>query len=93
MAKSLFVGNLPWSTTEAELKAKFEEHVPVIAVRIITDKMTGRAKGFAFVEVEDADMEKAIAAMNGQKIGEREIAVNEARPKTERPRSGGFSRY
>ena len=93
MAKSLFVGNLPWSTTEADLKAKFEEHVPVIAVRIITDKMTGKAKGFAFVEVADGDMDKAISAMNGAKIGERELAVNEARPKTERPRSGGFSRY
>jgi RNA recognition motif-containing protein len=93
MAKSLFVGNLPWSVTEADLKAKFEEHVPVIAVRVITDKMTGKAKGFAFVEVADADMDKAIAAMNGAKVGERELAVNEARPKTERPRNGGFSRY
>ena len=85
MSKSLFVGNLPWSTTEDELKAKFEEHVKVIAVRLITDKFTGRAKGFGFVEVEDADMDKAISAMNGQKIGDREIVVNEARPKTERP--------
>ena len=93
MAKSLFVGNLPWSVTEADLKAKFEEHVPVIAVRVITDKMTGKAKGFAFVEVADSDMDKAISAMNGAKVGEREIAVNEARPKTERPRNGGFSRY
>ena len=93
MAKSLFVGNLPWSTTEADLKAKFEEHVPVIAVRVITDKMTGKAKGFAFVEVEDADMDKAIAGMNGQKIGDREIVVNEARPKTDRPRRDFGSRY
>jgi len=92
MAKSLFVGNLPWSVTEEELKAKFEEHVPVIAVRIITDKFSNRSKGFGFVEVNDDDMEKAISAMNGQKIGDREIAVNEARPKRERsdrPRRGG----
>lgn len=88
MTKSLFVGNLPWSVTEEELKAKFEEQVKVVAVRIIKDKFTGRAKGFAFVEVEDADMDKAISAMNGQKIGDREIAVNEARPKTERPAGG-----
>ncbi len=93
MAKSLFVGNLPWSTTEDELKAKFGEHVAVIAARVITDKMTGRAKGFAFVEVEDADMDKAISAMNGTKIGDREIVVNEARPKTERPRREFGSRY
>jgi len=95
MAKSLFVGNLPWSVTEDELKAKFEEHVKVIAVRLITDKFTGKAKGFGFVEVEDADMDKAITAMNGQKIGDREIVVNEAKPRTEggdRPRSGGFNK-
>ncbi len=93
MAKSLFVGNLPWSVTEDELKSKFEEHVKVIAVRLITDKMTGKAKGFGFVEVDDAEMEKAITAMNGKKIGDREIVVNEARPRTEggdRPRSGGY---
>jgi RNA recognition motif-containing protein len=94
MAKSLFVGNLPWSATEDEIKAKFEEHVKVIAVRLITDKMTGRAKGFGFVEVEDSEMQKAIDAMNGKKIGEREIVVNEAKPRSEggdRPRSGGYN--
>jgi len=84
LTKSLFVGNLPWSTTEDELKAKFEEHVKVNAVRIITDKFSGKAKGFGFVEVEDADMEKAISSMNGQKMGDREIVVNEARPRTEK---------
>ena len=89
MAKSLFVGNLPWSVTEEELKTKFEEHVPVIAVRIITDKFSNKPKGFAFVEVNDDDMEKAVSAMNGQKIGDREIVVNEARPKRERSDRGG----
>jgi RNA recognition motif-containing protein len=84
MAKSLFIGNLPWTATEDELKTKFEEHVKVIAARIVTDKFSGRSKGFGFVEVDDADAEKAISAMNGQKIGDREIVVNEARPKTER---------
>ena len=84
MAKSLFVGNLPWSATEDELKTKFEEHVKVIAARIVTDKFSGRSKGFGFVEVDDADMEKAISSMNGQKFGDREIVVNEARPKPER---------
>ena len=85
MAKSLFVGNLPWSVTEEELKAKFEEFAKVIAARIVTDKFSGRSKGFGFVEVEDADAEKAISGMNGKKLGDREIVVNEARPRTERP--------
>ncbi len=93
MAKSLFVGNLPWSATEDEIKSKFEEHVKVIAVRLITDKMTGRAKGFGFVEVEDSEMDKAITAMNGKKIGDREIVVNEAKPRSEGggERRGGYS--
>lgn len=82
--KSLFVGNLPWSATEEEVKTKFEEHVKVLAVRLMTDKFTGKARGFGFVEVEDADVDKAISAMNGQKFGDRELVVNEARPKTER---------
>lgn len=84
MVKSLFVGNLPWSVTEDELKTKFEEQAKVLAARIVTDKFSGRSKGFGFVEVEDADAEKVISAMNGQKIGDREIVVNEARPRTER---------
>ena len=82
--KSLFVGSLPWSTTEDELKAKFEEHVSVQATRIITDKFTGKSKGFGFVEVEDADMEKAIDALNGTDLGGRPLVVNEARPKVEK---------
>jgi len=84
MVKSLFIGNLPWTTTEDELKQKFEEHAKVVAVRIVTDKMSGRSKGFGFVEVEDADAEKAITAMNGAKLGDRAIVVNEARPRKER---------
>ncbi len=83
MSKSLFVGNLPWSATEDELKAKFEEQVKVVAVRIVKDKFSGKSKGFGFVEVDDADMDKAISAMNGQKFGDRELAVNEARPRKE----------
>jgi len=96
MVKTLFVGSLAWATTEDELKAKFEEHVPVTAVRIMTDKFSGRSKGFGFVEVEDADMEKAISAMNGQTLGGRAITVNEARPKKERsdrPRRDFGSRF
>jgi len=88
--KSLFVGNLPWTATNADLEAKFAEFGTVLSVRVITDSMTGRSKGFGFVDMEDADAQKAIAAMSGYKWGDREITCNEARPKTER--SGGFER-
>ena len=91
MAKSLFVGNLPWSVTEDELKAKFAEQGTVISARIVTDKFSGRSRGFGFVDVEDADAEKIIAALNGSKIGDREISVNEARPKSNDRSSGDRS--
>lgn len=91
--KSLFVGNLPWSVTDADLAAKFGEFGNVISARVVTDKFTGKSRGFGFVDMEDADAEKAIAGMTGYKWNDREVTVNEARPKTEggprRERSGG----
>ncbi|OGB90361.1 RNA-binding protein [candidate division WOR-1 bacterium RIFCSPHIGHO2_01_FULL_53_15] len=81
--KSIFVGNLPWSTTDADLSAKFGEFGNVLSARIVTDKFTGKSRGFGFVDMEDADAEKAIAAMSGQKWGDRELTVNEAKPKSE----------
>ncbi|MFH0886653.1 MAG: RNA-binding protein [bacterium] len=84
--KSIFVGNLPWSATDAELSEKFSAHGAVISARIMSDKFSGKSRGFGFVDMEDADAEKAISAMNGYKWGEREITVNEAKPKTDRPR-------
>ena len=81
--KSLYVGNLPWSVKDEDLKTKFSEFGNVISARIVADKFSGRSRGFGFVDMEDADAEKAIAAMNGFKWGDREITVNEARPKTE----------
>jgi RNA recognition motif-containing protein len=87
--KSIFVGSLPWSVTDAELEAKFAEFGNVTSARVISDKFTGRSRGFGFVDMEDADAEKAIAAMNGYKWGDREITCNEARPKTDRPGGGG----
>ena len=86
--KSIFVGNLPWSTTDAELKDKFAEFGNVISARMVTDKFTGKSRGFGFVDMEDADAEKAIAAMNGAKWGDRELTVNEARPKSDAGRGG-----
>jgi len=92
--KNLFVGNLPHSTGEAELRALFEAHGAVDRVSIVTDRETGRARGFAFVE-DAAEADKAIAALNGKELEGRALKVNEARPKTERSasprgqRSGG----
>ncbi len=81
MAKTLYVGNLPWSTTDASLAEAFQDHGEVISSRIITDKETGRSRGFGFVEVNDADAENMIAAMNGTELGGRQIVVNEAKPR------------
>ena len=88
--KNLYVGNLPHSTTEAELRTAFEAHGAVEKVSIVTDRETGRARGFAFVEMTNAgEADKAVAALNGTELGGRALKINEAKPKTDRPRSGG----
>lgn len=88
--KKLFVGNIPHSTTEAELRTLFEPHGAIEQVSIVTERDTGRSRGFAFVEMTDsAEAEKAIAALNGSQLGGRTLNINEARPKTDRP-GGGF---
>lgn len=81
MTRTLYVGNLPWSTTEDELAQAFSAHANVISARIITDRETGRSRGFGFVEVADEDADRAVEAMNGSQIGGRDIIVNEARPR------------
>jgi RNA recognition motif-containing protein len=87
--KNLYVGNLPHSTTEAELRTLFQTHGEVEKVSIVTDRETGRARGFGFVEMTNAgEAEKAIAALNGTELGGRALKINEAKPKTDRPRSG-----
>lgn len=86
MSKRIFVGNLPFSTTEQELNELFAEIGAVESAAIITNRFSGRSRGFGFVEMtEDADADKAIEQLNGKVIGEREIVVNEAKPRTERP--------
>ena len=91
--KNLYVGNLPHSTTEAELRNAFAVYGQVDSVNIITDRDTGRARGFAFLEMGDSGgAEKAIAALNGSDLGGRTIQVNEARPKTDRPQGNGGQR-
>ena len=92
--KNLYVGNLPHSTTETDLRNAFGVYGPVDSVNIITDRDTGRARGFAFVEMADAGgAEKAIAALNGSDLGGRTIQVNEARPKADKPRGNGGHRF
>ena len=91
--KNIFVGNLDFNTSEEELRRLFEAHGQVDRVAIMTDRDTGRSRGFGFVEMTSAeDGEKAIAAMNGSQIGGRTLNVNEARPKVERGGGGGRDR-
>jgi RNA recognition motif-containing protein len=88
--KNLYVGNLPHSTTEAELRTLFEAHGAVEKVSLVTDRDTGRSRGFAFVEMTDAgEADKAVAALNGTELGGRALTINEAKPKSDRPKSGG----
>lgn len=85
MAKKLYVGGIPYSSTEAELKEAFAQVGEVTSASIIIDKMTGRSKGFGFVEMaNDADADKAIAEWNGKDFQGRLLTVNEARPLEER---------
>lgn len=93
MAKKLYVGSLPYEATEDELKELFSQAGTVESVRVITDKFSGRSKGFAFVEMSnEKEAQKAITELNGHKLGERTIVVNEARPMEERSPRGGLGR-
>ena len=86
--KNIFVGNLPFGTTEGALRELFSPFGEVAEVRIMTDRDTGKSRGFAFVEMSEDDAAKAIAALNGKDYEGRALTINEARPKPER--SGGF---
>jgi len=91
--KNIFVGNLSFNTTEDELRQLFSAYGQVDRVSIMTDRDTGRSRGFGFVEMTNAeDGEKAIAALNGTQLGGRTLNVNEARPKPERSAGGGGGR-
>ena len=79
---NIYVGNLPFGTTEDELEQTFAAHGTVISAKIITDRETGRSRGFGFVEMEsDSDAQAAIEALNGSDLGGRTLVVNQARPK------------
>ncbi|WP_031513202.1 RNA recognition motif domain-containing protein [Desulfofalx alkaliphila] len=79
MARTLYVGNLPWTTKADDLKEAFEAYGEVISSRVITDRETGRSRGFGFVEVNDEDADKMIEALNGAELEGRVITVNEAK--------------
>ena len=94
--KNLFVVNMSFQTTESELRSLFEPFGEISRVSVITDRDTGQARGFAFVEMAyDEEAAKAIASLNGKEVNGRALNVNEARPKAERsgPRNGGGGRY
>ncbi len=92
MANKLYVGNLPYNTTDADLRDAFSQAGTVSEAVVISDKMSGRSKGFGFVTMStDEEAQKAIELFNGKDFGGRNIVVNEARPLEPRaPRQGGF---
>ena len=94
MGKKLYVGSLPYSTTDQQLKEHFSAAGNVESATVISDKFSGRSKGFGFVEMStDEEAQKAVEMFNGVDMGGRNIVVNEARPLEPRaPRAGGFSR-
>lgn len=88
MSKKLYVGNLSYDVTSSDLEAMLSPHGTVLSAEVISDRATGRSKGFGFVEMEsDSDAQAAIAALNGQNHGGRDLTVNEAKPRA--PRTGG----
>jgi RNA recognition motif-containing protein len=90
MGKKLYVGNLPYTIDDQTLTSEFSKFGTVTSAKVITDRETGRSKGFGFVEMETDDQaESAISQLNGQPMGGRNINVSEAKPQTDRPRGGG----
>ena len=93
MGAKLYVGNLSYSVVEAKLEELFAQHGKVVSARVITDKFSGRSKGFGFVEMSsDEEAERATAALNGSEFEGRSIVVSEARPQEPRPPRGGEDR-
>ena len=89
--KNLFVGNMSFQTTEGDLRALFEPFGAITRVHLATDRETGRARGFAFVEMpNDEEAARAMAALDGKEVGGRNLKVNEARPRAERGGGRGF---
>ena len=95
MSQKLYVGNLSFQTTESDLESLFAQAGEIESVRIITDRDTGRSRGFGFVEMSEENATKAISQFNGTQLDGRELTVNEAKPQVKRERSGGggYGRY
>src|ERR1035437_2453602 len=92
--KNIFVGNLSFGATEDAVRSMFEAYGTVDRVSVVTDRETGRARGFGFVEMSaDGEAERAIAALNGRELDGRALNINEARPKEERGGGGGGGGY
>jgi len=85
MAKNIYVGNLPFTANEGEVNELFSQYGTVETVRLITDRDTGRPRGFGFVEMDEEGADQAIQALDGKDFGGRNLRVNEARPREERP--------
>jgi RNA recognition motif-containing protein len=88
-SKNLYVGNLPFTTTEQELQQLFSQYGTVTKAQVIMDRETGRSRGFGFVEMSSG-ADEAVQAMNGAEYQGRRLTVNEAKPREERPRGGGY---
>ena len=88
MSKNIYVGNLPYTTTSDDLRSWFAEHGTVTRAQVATDRDTGRSRGFGFVEMSEGG-DAAIAALDGAQVDGRTLKVNEAKPREERPRTGG----
>ena len=84
VSKSIYVGNLPWSATEDQVRNLFSQYGTVNSVNLVSDRETGRARGFGFVEMADGDAAAAIQALNGSDMNGRSLKVNEAQPKAPR---------
>lgn len=84
MAKTLYVGNLPWAVTEDDLVRAFSQYAEVVSARVVTDRETGKSRGFGFVEVKEESAAAAIDALNGAEWGGRSLTVNEAQPRPDR---------
>ena len=85
----IYVGNLPFSAREDDIRELFAQYGEVISVALPTDRETGRPRGFGFVEMEGDSAQKAIDALNGRDFGGRQLNINQAREREERPRGGG----
>jgi RNA recognition motif-containing protein len=91
MSTKIYVGNLPYSVTDDSLRNNFSEYGAVGSAKVMTDRETGRSKGFGFVEMSStAEAQAAIKGLHGQSVDGRSLVVNEARPREERPAGGGY---